>query len=124
MNGQLEYIYGELTYAFGNWKLLPRNRDDIAGFHVITIGIDETQIDNTDWQLFPNPMTDEINILYSGINKNLLIELFDATGRKILEQKSTSGSTILKVQSLSAGTYVIRLTDGTNTIHSKVVKLK
>ena len=123
-NQSLDYIYGMFTRAFGNWKLWPRNRDDIAGFQVIYIGIDEAGKQNAAWKIYPNPMNNELNIQYSGVNNNLIIELFDATGRKVLEQKNFSASTILNVQSLSAGTYFLKLNDGTTTLHSKIVKLK
>ncbi|TSA49330.1 MAG: T9SS C-terminal target domain-containing protein [Sphingobacteriales bacterium] len=124
LNVQLDYIYGELTYAFSNWKLLPRNRDDIAGFHVITIGIEEANSNNMDWKIYPNPVNNELTIQYSGNSKNLIIELVDAAGKKVIEQKGTFPNSVLNVQSLSSGTYILQLNDGTNTLHSKIVKLK
>lgn len=41
-----------------------------------------------------------------------------------MEQKGTFPNSVLNVQSLSSGTYVLQLNDGTNTLHSKIVKLK
>ena len=124
LNQPLNYIYGILVRSFSNWKMWPRNRDDIAGFQVIYIGIDELQKENTDWTIYPNPINNELNIQYSGSSKNLFVELFDAAGKKVMEQKGTFPNSVLNVQSLSSGTYVLQLNDGTNTLHSKIVKLK
>lgn len=82
LNQPLNYIYGILVRSFSNWKMWPRNRDDIAGFQVIYIGIDELQKENTDWTIYPNPINNELNIQYSGSSKNLFVELFDAAGKK------------------------------------------
>ncbi len=124
LNQQLDYVYGILTRAFSNWKLLPRNLNDIAGFHTITIGIDELGKENNFWSIYPNPMNDQLMINYSGNSNNIFIELFDAAGRKVLEQKNNSINIFLDVHSLSSGTYFLQMNDGTSAVHSKVVKLK
>ena len=123
-NQSLNFIYGILTRAFSNWKLLPRNLNDIDGFHTIEIGIDETGKQSDFWSIYPNPVNDQLMINYSGMSKNIFIELFDATGRKVMEQKNGAATTSLNVQSLSAGTYFLHMNDGTITVHSKIVKLK
>ncbi len=33
MGEELAYIQGVMYYSFGNWKLLPRDKNDIAGYH-------------------------------------------------------------------------------------------
>lgn len=122
-NMSLNYIYGILTRAFSNWKLLPRNLNDIDGFHTIEIGIDEAGMQNNFWSIYPNPVSDNLLINYSGASKNIFVELFDATGRKVFEPKNNSATVSLNVQSLSAGTYFLQMNDGAITVHSKIVKL-
>ncbi len=124
LNQSLDYIYGMFTRAFSNWKLWPRNRDDIAGFQVIFIGVPKIINSADAWKIFPNPVTNEINIQNTGAMENFHVELFDAVGRNVLQQKTDSNNALINCESLSAGTYIIKIHNEHSTQYAKIVKLK
>ncbi len=72
-------------------------------------------------KLFPNPVTDVLNIQYSGNSVDeMLVEIVDMSGKSIMVQKLYSvdaGQTIsLNVGSLRKGIYLCRLTSGSQMI--------
>jgi len=72
-------------------------------------------------KLFPNPVTDVLNIQYSGSSlKELQIEICDISGRRVSLQKLydvESGEQIsLNVNSLQKGTYLCRMISGKQII--------
>ena len=122
VNQNLSYIYGMLTRSFSNWKLLPRNRDDIAGFEVIYIGVDV--INSSSIKIYPNPVSDELFVSSKNFSAETIATIYDVMGRKLLEQKNSSGNFSLSMKSLSAGTYILHVSDGKNVSRVKVVKVK
>lgn len=80
-------------------------------------------VDNFDNQLsaikvFPNPVNDEINI--NSLNQIEKAEIYNLTGQKI---DIILNNTIMNVSKLSAGTYILRLTDADGkTYSSKFIK--
>ncbi len=62
------------------------------------------------WSVFPNPTSGTLNVqLPSGVH---LLEVLDLTGRMVMQQP-TQGSSVLSLDPLASGTYLIRLiTDG------------
>ncbi|HAP00438.1 MAG TPA: hypothetical protein DCQ93_00805 [Bacteroidetes bacterium] len=122
LNQQLDYIYGILTRAHGNWKLLPRNLDDIAGFHTVFISTNDLITENK-WIIYPNPACSELTVSCKQLTGDAEIQLFDASGRMIMNRKSDSKNTLLNIQLLSAGTYFIRINDGSGVMNAKVIKM-
>lgn len=122
VNQNLSYIYGMLTRSFSNWKLLPRNRDDIAGFEVIYIGVDV--INSSSIKIYPNPVSDDLFVSSKNFSAETIATIYDVMGRKLLEQKNSSGNFSLSMKSLSAGTYILHVSDGKNVSRVKVVKVK
>lgn len=75
--------------------------------------------------LFPNPCKDELKVWYDSrdINK-LSYQLFDAMGRKILEQKVEVSSDVISVNTsgFSSGVYCLKLLTDKGTFTKKVVR--
>ena len=66
--------------------------------------------------LFPNPMTEQAVLQLEGFEGVISIELFDTQGRLIRSEQgiSSKGKVIIKREGLSAGQYVLKVSDGTN----------
>ena len=77
--------------------------------------------DKLDFTIFPNPVTDWLNIS-SNSNYNL-IEIIDVHGQKLLSSKLDQATTQVPVASLPAGIYICRLTGtGLKTMHVRMIK--
>ncbi len=70
---------------------------------------------------YPNPVTDVLNI--NSDKEIRLISVFDISGRKIVEQKSQTKKAIVNIENLSAGTYLVSITDSNNKLQTiKIIK--
>ena len=63
-----------------------------------------TEISNTGIKIYPNPAHDVINVYY---NKVFFLEIYDITGRKLLN----SNSTTTDISQLSKGIYILLIKD-------------
>ena len=75
-------------------------------------------------KVFPNPASDLIAIQIGDLVKSdLKIELFDITGRLIKSNQINAGQTItyFDVQDIYNGTYLVKITDGKDTISKKII---
>lgn len=123
----LNYIYGILTYTFGNWKLLPRNKDDIAGYKTIYTSVASHDMNPAMINVFPNPMQNEFTIEYVADKyENAQISLFDVNGKLINanNKQMQVGKNVLTypAENLAQGIYFIKFTTETHSGILKIVK--
>lgn len=70
--------------------------------------------------VYPNPSTGIVNIDLKAANNN--IEVFDMTGRRVKAEASVNAGThAMDLSGLGKGTFVVKISDGTNTISKKVI---
>ncbi|MEI6409544.1 MAG: PKD domain-containing protein [Bacteroidota bacterium] len=63
-------------------------------------------------ELYPNPFTDALTIQWDGyLPESAGAELYDATGKKVAEQRLFSGWNTLNLNSLPTGLYACRIVD-------------
>ena len=74
--------------------------------------VDEYNMNNL-ISVFPNPTTDQLNITRKKINGVPSVQILDASGKIIFEDKNFSGSSI-NVQNLPNGNYTLRYSDSVN----------
>lgn len=121
---QLAYIRGILIRSFGNWKIMPRNKDDIAGFFTVTSVNDVNAYKAID--VYPNPASDELRIRFIGkTTGDANWTMMDATGRVLnnsVVHVNNGATYVVPMESFAAGVYFIRVqtTDGVQTV--QVVK--
>jgi hypothetical protein len=128
LNQSLDYLYGILYYSFGNWKLLPRNKDDIAGYQTIS-GIENDPVNLLSANAYPNPARELIHVSLSlSEPQSVTIDLRDLAGRIVLsETKRMAGGSnqlALSCSNVAAGVYVIAITGDQFTFADKVVVAK
>jgi hypothetical protein len=85
---------------------------------------DVTELDNTTFNIFPNPTADILVVQSSGLTEqNIVAELVDATGKTVQTQTINQGSTLcyFDVSTLYSGTYFIKINTGAKTTTHSVV---
>lgn len=86
----------------------------------IPTGINE--ITNSDSILiYPNPFTSQITL--TGVNEKGNIEIFDMTGKSVLKINSQTDKININTENFISGLYLIRYTEGTKIINTKLIKL-
>ncbi|CAN5730149.1 hypothetical protein BH10BAC2_BH10BAC2_15920 [soil metagenome] len=70
--------------------------------------------------LYPNPFHDYINIV-SNSSAKITAELSDITGKLVMKQ-TFSGTTVLLINNISPGIYIVRINDGLSVRSFKVYK--
>lgn len=79
-----------------------------------------------DFQLYPNPTNDQVTFSFVSENSNQInYQLYDLNGRLILDRTVENVMHIQETVSLgrlSSGTYLLRISDGTNSMSSKIIK--
>jgi|GEM_PF-4064963 len=76
-----------------------------------TTGIADQQIPSTDFVFYPNPVVDEVHFRQVNQLRNYNLELFDISGKKVLERKLTSSDETINTANLNSGTFIYHLTD-------------
>ncbi len=89
-----------------------------------TLASNDFDLNNKTIKIFPNPVSDLIAIQIGDlVTSDLKIELFDITGRLIKSNQINAGQTItyFDVQDLYNGTYLVKITDGKDTISKTII---
>jgi hypothetical protein len=76
-----------------------------------------------DLQLYPNPANGELYIRYETTEKNTVVEIYDVTGQLIKSITTNAAQEqAVDVSGLSKGLYIVKLSDGKNTIVKRFIK--
>ena len=79
-------------------------------------------------QLFPNPISNELQVKLNAIGGKTIIEVFDLTGKKVAStitntNLATATSTKVDMSKNAKGIYLVRITNNNQVIHqSKIIK--
>lgn len=86
-------------------------------------GIDENETLNA-VSIYPNPATSNLSLDLTAVGSVLNVQLFDLSGRKVMELKNQVGGNLetIDVSSISNGIYFISLNDGVNQVTKKFIK--
>jgi hypothetical protein len=82
-------------------------------------------IQNETLQLYPIPVTNELNLLFSlSLEGKCTVELFDRLGRLVLNKELTINDfkTSISLESLASSTYIIKITNNTNVFYETIIK--
>ena len=83
--------------------------------HIDDVSIDEVAFNLT---IAPNPASAELFINWYN-DAQMHIQLFDVCGKQLLSLQQEASATTLDIQSLSAGTYLLQLTDASGQVVKK-----
>lgn len=88
---------------------------------LLTIGIEEQMLD-TNFALYPNPVSTEINISFPKSAENAVFAIYNILGERILEKNITTLNNRVDVSGLSSGMYIASITSNNKTTSYKIIK--
>ena len=105
-------ISGLVDYSFGNYKILPRDIDDIDE-------ITSTYFQNidTDFTIYPNPCN--LSVLQLSITHNSTVKIFSSTGKMCFSQHINPGKHSIDISKFSKGIYLVSMN---NTCKKLIIK--
>jgi hypothetical protein len=89
--------------------------------NVITAGIESTE-NNQTIKVYPNPVSDELNIELKGNNERLSFNILNLQCQIVFEGNLTEKAVVL-MTSFSPGVYLMKIEDGRNFEFKKIVKV-
>ena len=98
--------------------------DENTTVYDATLSTVESDFENKNIKIFPNPTSDFIAIQIGGLNlQDLNIEMYDMQGKLIQEKTLKSGQTIgyFDIQTLYSGTYLIKISTNNMSLTRKVI---
>ena len=98
--------------------------DENTTVYYATLSTVESDLENKNIKIFPNPTSDFIAIQIGGLNlQDLNIEMYDMQGKLIQEKTLKSGQTIgyFDIQTLYSGTYLIKISTNNMSLTRKVI---
>ena len=79
--------------------------------------------ENAIMKLYPNPVTNMVNVSLLGmVSKQSILQIVDAKGTVVMEQKVVNNPQAIDVSKLAKGVYMIRANNGATVLTSKFVK--
>ena len=74
-------------------------------------------------RLYPNPASDKLYVDFSTVQKNVTVSIFDASGKKILQQRfNNTANTTVNTRALKPGIYYLETDNGSQKSQAKFVK--
>jgi hypothetical protein len=107
----------------GGYKLNQSGTDhSINSIKVSTpvLGVNDFEI-SSKINIYPNPATSQVTIDAKELD-NVNLEISDANGRKILEQKLSGASNIININQLASGIYLFKVNSAQGSATTKVIK--
>ena len=96
--------------------------DEVIVLAIPCAGIDEASMQNV--SLYPNPATDNLNVVFETLPANCSIRMMDATGRMLVNTQLTSTTTTLQVAGFAKGIYFLQILSGNNLMATQKVMIK
>ena len=130
---------GILSARYSQFKLTPRNNDDLIGF---SVPLDSAQLEpstlpeaedensvselpgNNVVSVYPNPAQNFINVSVLVRTENTRAQLYDVNGRVVLEQTLNNDVNRLNTDNLSGGFYILRVVNGSEVLANEKVIIK
>lgn len=107
-------VTGPMYYSFSEWKILPRDINDIS----VSTSIGEFA--NATITLFPNPASDALILDLGTLAGRTEYIMTDATGRIVLANVANQVRNTIDVSSLSNGLYVVTLRNAGSAYSTRV----
>lgn len=85
-----------------------------------TLSVEDFQKDSV--SIYPNPVTDRVQLDFTTAVANTQIALFDTLGKEIMTFQTDQKNTQLNMENLSQGIYYLKVTQNNNVFTKKIVK--
>ena len=121
---EMDTLSGILYYGFGNYKLMPRNNDDIMGLseNGNPIVLDSTNLPlpnaivevngkTIETLVYPNPASTNVLVFVNGINGAYTVTIYDLQGREVSLTNHNANNVTIDVNAIQNGVYFMKVTD-------------
>ncbi len=123
--GSTSYTVGQLVYTTitGTENSMEQGVQQPYEISVI-IGIDEGNVDYIEFNVYPNPVTDYLQLKVSeGRFENLSYQLYRSDGKLLQNKEIQSKETSVSMKDLTPGTYILKLAENRKAIKTfKIIK--
>lgn len=102
---------------FSDWSTEVRN------FVLYSVSGVDAVSENEKLILYPNPVTDELNIEVKGNSRQMFYEIYNVAGQSMLKGNFT-GKTTIFLDRINSGIYYLRIQDGMHAQLRKIIKKK
>lgn len=109
-------ITGPIRYSFNVYRIVPRDADDIS---LVTGIADRAQLEQI--RISPNPAVDFVNVEVGALDERTELVVTDLSGRTVITEVLSSTRTVIDLNGLSNGTYLITLRSGTSARSNRIV---
>jgi hypothetical protein len=75
----------------------------------------------SDFELFPNPCSDIVNLSVLSITEKATIEILDISGKKVRDFETSMKNVSIDVSDLTEGLYLVKMINGNSTFVKKLV---
>ena len=110
-------------FSQNNQLFYPYYSSDTTGMwqscHDFTTTVKESELENN-ISIYPNPATNNFTLRLDSEIKNAKLEVYDAIGVKVYQQKLNQRSTTIH-QTFFSGIYFVKVTDGERTFAQKLI---
>ena len=114
-----------LSIAVSKDKATTDKYGEIGKDGVIEVALKKGETNNTENNLIiaPNPAKDNVQVTLKGsvTNNSLNVLIYDKFGKVVYSDKKTGSTFSLSVSSLKTDSYIVTVSDGTNTYHGNLV---
>ena len=118
LNDSVKYIVGGMTANQSVTDKVYKLEWNMAFLDVVANKVEAS------FKLYPNPINDQLNISISGNYEVSTVQIFDMSGRLVVEEVLDSKNNIINTSKLNSGIYLVVLKDGSQVSTEKVVKLR
>ncbi len=89
----------------------------------ITVGVKENEDNPAYFSIGPNPASDYVTLFFKNNNgDNKTVQIFDLTGKKIMERYVKGSKKTLNISNLSKGIYMVKVKTGNNIVTKRLMK--
>jgi hypothetical protein len=119
----MDFVEGILFYAFGDFKLTPRDNNDFGN---VIVTIEEISNHGVETSLYPNPAQDRVMIQLDSDYTigQLQVEIYDVTGKIVMNHSATTHLSSIDLSGMEKGVYFVRVTDNGNALNTSKLILK
>ncbi len=87
----------------------------------VNVGVEEIALENQ-LNIYPNPVTDVLNVQWKNTNESATLSIRDLSGRLVLTERVANGNAVLELSKLSSGNYILELQTEEGSLRKQVVK--
>lgn len=119
--GNYTYTHTNPANGFNYYRLHLINTDGNNYYSTIVKAFVATN-DNWKVTVYPNPLTDKLNIVSSRADDSYMLQIFDITGKEVYQSSIKDANTSVNISKLNAGNYIVKISSNDVTKTFKVTK--